>query len=270
MLKGLFDSHAHYTSEKFTKEFEGGARGAIETSVREGVNYILLAAEDIENAKKCIKLAKEYTNENLRMYAACGIHPHEVGKIKDEKETIEKIKTLCKDEKVVAIGEIGLDFYYDFSDREVQKKWFEIQMSLAEELKLPVIIHDRDAHGACLDIVKKFPKVRGVFHSFSGSAEMARELIDFGYYISFSGVITFKNASRISEVVASVPLDRLLIETDCPYLAPEPKRGRCNISGYVKYTAIKAAEIKGIDPQTLADITAQNAKTLFRIEGEEL
>ena len=178
---------------------------------------------------------------------------------------IENIRSLASDpqNKVVAIGEIGLDYYWRQDNKAEQKECFELQLSLAEELSLPVIIHDREAHGDCFETVLKYPCVKGVFHSYSGSAEMARELVKRGWYISFSGVVSFKNAAKIKEVAAVVPDDRILIETDAPYLAPHPFRGKINHSGRLFYTASALAEARNTDLRSISALTYNNAKALF-------
>lgn len=199
------------------------------------------------------------------MYASAGIHPSECMRFPSLGDEIERLRLLCREKKVVAIGEIGLDYHYDFSEKDVQKRFFEAQMQLAEELDMPVIIHDREAHSDVFETVKAHPRVRGVMHSYSGSAEMAREYIRLGWYLSFSGVVTFTNAAKTHEAAKATPLDRLLIETDAPYLAPVPMRGKTNHSGYIHYTAKKIAELHGVDVDTVARITAENARKLFRI-----
>ncbi|MGN1207527.1 MAG: TatD family hydrolase, partial [Eubacteriales bacterium] len=167
--------------------------------------------------------------------------------------------------KAVAVGEIGLDYHYEGYDKRLQEEYFSRQMALAEELGLPVVIHDREAHGDCFEMVCRYPRVTGVFHSYSGSAEMAKDLIRRGWYISFSGTVTFKNAPRVREVAASLPHERVLIETDAPYLAPHPYRGQCNHSGYVRYTCAALAEVWGLTPDETANITCENARRLFRL-----
>ncbi len=258
----LFDSHAHYNDKKFT-EIEGGRDGLLEYLFANGVEYILNSSCDLEDSLASIKLAEIYPN----MYASVGIHPHESGNYSydSKKATLDSIAEMLKHEKAVAMGEMGLDFHYDFSDREHQFFWFESQLGLARELDVPVIIHDREAHGPTMDCLNKYKGVRGVLHSFSGSAEMAAELLKMGFYISFSGVITFKNANGVLRALETVPLDRLLIETDAPYLAPIPYRGKVNNSGYMIETAKKAAEVKGVEVETLINATKNNAKELFGI-----
>lgn len=198
-------------------------------------------------------------------YAALGIHPSNANELTCE--VIDFIREKSKNHKVKAIGEIGLDYYWEENPpREVQKKVFRQQMKLAEELNLPVVIHDRDAHGDTLDILKEFPKVTGVVHCFSGSVEFARECLKLGYYIGFTGVVTFKNAKKILEVAKDVPLDRMLVETDCPYMAPTPYRGKRNKSDYIEYIIEKLAEIKEIDPFEANKKINDNIVRLFKME----
>lgn len=253
-----FDSHAHYND----KRFDDIRDEIIPDVINSGVSRIMNVGSNIKSSLESIELAEKYKN----IYASVGIHPHDTGKIIDEKQTIDNIYDLLNHEKVMALGEIGLDFHYDFSERDVQLKWFDIQMQIAVDTGYPVIIHDREAHGACFEMVTKYPKATGIFHSYSGNIEMAAELIKRGWYISFSGVITFKNAGRILEVVRTIPLDRLLIETDCPYLAPHPMRGKLNHSAYMKYTIEKAAEIHGISYEEMCAITYNNACAIYRME----
>ena len=256
----LFDSHAHYDDEKFNEDREEiieGLRQKTDTNPL-GVSAVLNSASDIRSSLAAIELCKKYPF----FYCSCGVHPHEAENAGENFE--EQIKELLKNEKVRAIGEIGLDYHYDFSPREVQKDVFVRQMILAKEVGYPVIIHDREAHGDCMEIVRKYP-AKGVFHSFSGSAEMVKELVKLGYFISFSGVVTFKNASAILKAVEEVPDDRLLIETDAPYLAPVPYRGQINRSSYMYETAKKISEIRGVEIEKIADITFKNACNLFGI-----
>ncbi|MCX7923758.1 MAG: TatD family hydrolase [Clostridia bacterium] len=253
----LFDTHAHYDDEKFDND-----RYEVLKRVHEGgVSYIINAASNIASSIECIGLAQEFDF----VYAAVGIHPHNVSESNDN--TIVTLADFAGHERVVAIGEIGLDYYYDYSPREIQKYWFAKQINLAKDLKLPIIVHDRDAHEDTLNIIKveRAEEVGGVFHCYSGSVEMAREVLKHNFYISIGGAVTFKNAKKLIEVVKMLPNDRMLIETDCPYLTPEPHRGKRNDSGYIRYVAEKVAEIKGISVEEVAKITANNAKTLFRI-----
>ncbi len=256
----LFDSHAHYDDEKFNENREEIIEGLCHASDTNplGISAVLNSASDIKSSLSALELTRRYPF----FYSSCGIHPHEAEDADSDFE--EQICGILKNEKVRAIGEIGLDYHYDFSPRDVQKEIFERQMLLAQKVDYPVIIHDREAHGDCMEIVRRF-NVRGVFHSFSGSAEMVKELVKLGYYISFSGVVTFKNASSILKAVAEVPEDRLLIETDAPYLAPVPYRGRTNNSSYMYETARKLAEVRGVTTEEIADITCRNACELFGI-----
>lgn len=253
----LFDSHAHYHDEQFDHDrFE-----AIKKAHDEGVGYILEASTDVASSVENISLSQQFDF----IYVAVGIHPHNV--MDANNNIISALADFSSYPKVVAIGEIGLDYYYDNAPREAQKMWFGKQIILARNLKLPVIIHDRDAHEDTMNIIKSenAKEVGGVFHCFSGSIEMAKEVLSNNFYISVGGIATFKNAKKVIEVIKYIPADRLLIETDCPYLTPEPYRGRRNESGYVRLVAEKVAEIKNIDIDKLIDITAENAKRLFNI-----
>lgn len=265
----LFDSHAHYFDKRFSpSEDFSEVDQLLETEVfGKDVGGVINVGTGNRNNIICIEQAARFD----KMYAAVGIHPEDVEKESDISEEIEKLLSLIDTEekrrasKIVAIGEIGLDYHYEGFDKELQQKYFDRQMELATELDMPVIIHDRDAHGDCFETVLRYPNVRGVFHSYSGSVEMAKELVRRGWYISFSGVLTFKNARKAVEVAESVPMERILIETDCPYLAPHPHRGKMNHSGLMRYTAKKLAEIKGVSLEEIADQTFNNAKKLFSI-----
>ena len=263
-MTGLIDIHAHYTDERYNSEHAGGAEDILRSAfdVSGGVSTIINTATNSENAKMCIEQAKKFEN----MYVAVGLHPSDLAYVNDpEKEIREIIRLLDNREenKIVAVGEIGLDYYWKPFDKELQKKYFELQLELAQEYGLPAVIHDREAHGDCVETVFKYPNVRGVFHSFSGSAEMAKELVSLGWYISFSGVVTFKNARKTVEAAEIVPLDRILTETDAPYLTPHPFRGTRNNSLYVSYIVEKLAEIKGISVDEMAQTVAENARKLF-------
>lgn len=256
-MSALFDTHAHYTDEKF-----GDPSELLNSLFADGICGILCAGTDEITSISSLSLARKYP----KMYAAAGIHPHECGKAGELLSALDRIKPLLGDMKTVAIGEIGLDYFYDFSDRGTQKEFFDAQLSLAEELSLPVIIHDREAHGDVFDIVCAHPNVRGIMHSYSGSAEQAKDYVRRGFYISFSGSLTFKNASKLLEAAKAVPLDRILVETDCPYLAPVPMRGKLNHSGYINYTAQKASEILGIDYDEFCAAEVSNAENIFNIK----
>ena len=216
----FFDTHAHCDDARFESEYEGGTTGVITDCLSDNVSYIINIGTNLENSKRSIELTEQFEN----VYASCGIHPSDVF-YEDPDKAISVIEELLSHEKAVALGEIGLDYHYEHVPQDLQTVYFEKQMALAQRLNIPVIIHDRDAHGDCLEMIKKFPSVKGVFHSFSGSAEMAQELCRLGWYISFSGTVTFKNAKKPKEACVVVPSNRLLIETDAPYLAPTPHRG---------------------------------------------
>lgn len=255
----MIDSHAHYDDERFDPDREE----VLNECVRQGVTHIINAGSNIESSKKSIEFARKYPF----MYAAAGVHPHDVSGCGPD--TIDTLRELAKENKVVAIGEIGLDYYYDFSPRDLQREWLAKQIGLARELKLPIIIHNRESHKDILDILKSenAKEVGGVFHCFSGSAEMAREVLNLGFRIGIGGTVTFKNARKTIEVVNYTPLDMLLTETDCPYLAPEPHRGKRNWSGFIRHVLEKISEIKGIDYSIAEEATANNAINLFRLQN---
>lgn len=257
----FFDTHAHCDDKRFEEEYEGGTLGVINDCLSDNVSYIINIGTNLENSKVSTELADRFEN----VYAACGIHPSDVF-YEDPDKAIAVIEELLGHPKAVALGEIGLDYHYEDVPRDLQMIYFEKQMALAEKLDIPVIIHDRDAHGDCLEMIKKFPSVKGVFHSFSGSAEMAQELVKLGWYISFSGTVTFKNAKKPKEASLVVPKDRLLIETDAPYLAPTPHRGELNRSSYVELTANELAALRCEPIEEIQKITTENAKRLFRIK----
>ena len=260
-----FDSHAHYYDSRFKNEFDGGVDALLDSLFSDKICAIIDVGDSIKASEKCIAQAAKYKN----MYVAAGIHPSCAG---TEGTVDEGRRALCdlldnaEKNKIVAVGEIGFDYHYGDTDRETQKAFFEMQMRVAEMYGLPVVIHDRDAHGDCFDMICKYPNVRGVFHSYSGSAEMAAELIKRGWMISFSGVVTFKNAERVRAVAKSIPLDKMFIETDCPYLAPHPHRGECNHSGLLEFTAATLGEVHGITGEEIAKITAENAAKFFGIK----
>lgn len=267
----FFDSHAHYFDAWFDA-YEGGAKALLDKlfSSEENVGAIVNIATNPKNLLECIEQARGYEH----MYVASGIHPEDAMYIDDIDAALSEIETsVCdaqgrKENKIVAIGEIGFDYHLEGLDdgmKGKQRYVFERQMQLAEKYGLPVIIHDREAHGDCFEMALKYPNVNGIFHSYSGSSEMARELIRRGWFISFSGVVTFKNASRVREVVASVPLESILIETDAPYLAPMPNRGKMNHSGNLLYTAGAIADIHGKTVEEIAHITFENAKKIYNL-----
>lgn len=254
----LFDSHAHYNDEKFNED-----RYELLSQMRENnVGLIMNSCSSLDEVSDIFDICEKFPF----VYASVGIHPHEVENLKES--DMETLKEYTKNPRVKAIGEIGLDYYYDFSPRDLQQKWFARQVDVARELKLPVIIHDRDAHKDCMDILREhnISEAGGVFHCYAGSVEMAREILDWGMYIAFGGSLTFKNSVRPVEVAKYVPLDRIVIETDCPYLTPVPHRGTRNSSLYIHYVAEKLAEIRGISVEEIEQITFDNAKKCFGIE----
>lgn len=254
----IFDTHAHYDDERFNEDRDL----LLKELNQNGISYILEVSASIESLDTSIELSQKYDF----IYAALGVHPSDIDKM--DESIIDKIRVLSKNGKVVAIGEIGLDYYWDDSTRDLQKQWFERQIELAKELCLPIIIHDRDAHEDVINIIKKTDakQVGGIFHCFSGSSQMAMDMIKYNFYISIGGTVTFKNAKKVVEVVKEVSLDKLLIETDCPYLAPEPFRGKRNNSGHLVHIIQKIAEIKGISEAEVAETTLMNAKKLFKIK----
>lgn len=258
-----FDSHAHYYDERFSEELTESVDSLIDTLLDTTVSHIINVGTSPETSRLAIEQAKKHKN----MYTAIGIHPSDTRFLSDIDAEISDIESLIldKENKCVLLGEIGLDYHYPDTDKEKQFLYFDRQMSLAEKLNIPVCIHDRDAHGDIMDFIRKYPRVNGVVHSFSGSADMAEELVRRGYMISFSGTLTFKNARRPREVAEAIPRDKVLVETDCPYLAPHPHRGKLNHSGYLEYTVATLAEIWGVTPDKAAEITAYNAKRFFGI-----
>jgi TatD DNase family protein len=254
----IFDSHAHYDDEAFNEDREE----VIQSLNGKGVIGVLNCGASIESTRMSVELSNKYDF----IYSAVGIHPEHADIVNEE--IIEELRNLARNPKVRAIGEIGLDYYYEENpSKEIQKSAFKLQMELAKELKLPVVIHDRDAHKDTLDILKEFPEVVGTVHCFSGSVEFAKECLKLGYYIGFTGVITFKNAKKIAEVAKEVPMDRILVETDCPYMAPAPHRGKRNQSDYIQYIIEKISEIKGITIEEIEDVTAFNIKQLLKIDN---
>ncbi len=274
----LFDSHTHLNNEGFTEEQRRALMEEIEAS---DVSYVMDVGFDLESSQ----LAVKHAGENPWCYAAVGYHPHDTKDMDDM--VLELIRGLAKKDKVQAIGEIGLDFFYDHSDRETQRYWFRRQIQLANELKMPIAIHSRDADQETLDILKEegafskerqswFPKRKGpggeelpdsrvLLHCFSGSKELAKQYIKLGATLSICGPVTFKNNRRTQDVVREIPIEFLLVETDAPYLTPEPFRGKKNKSPYVEYTARKVAELKGISYEEAARITCENAKAFYGI-----
>lgn len=251
----IFDTHAHLNDPAFDEDREELISGLPE----KGIGFVMNVGCCLDSSKDCIALAEKYPF----IYASVGSHPDSAGEVCEE--LMQTYLEMSKHSKVKAIGEIGLDYYYEGFDREIQIKAFKMQMELARQAQLPVIVHERDAHGDGMDIVRKFPDVTGVFHCYSGAAEMARQLVDLGWYIGFTGVLTFKNARKAAETAASIPLERILLETDCPYMSPEPFRGKRNDPGRLIHMAQKLAEIRGLSVEEIIAITTENAKRLYRI-----
>ncbi|MBQ7363612.1 MAG: TatD family hydrolase [Clostridia bacterium] len=258
-----FDSHAHYYDERFADEIGKSVDSFIDALLEDSVSYIVNVGTSPETSRLAIAQAEKHGN----MYTAIGIHPSDTRFLSDIDDELRDIEALIRDpaSKCVALGEIGLDYHYDGTDKAKQAEYFIRQMRLAEKMNIPVVIHDREAHGDVMDVIRRFPSVRGVLHSFSGSCEMAEELVSLGYMISFSGTLTFTNARRPREVAAILPRERILIETDCPYLAPHPKRGTLNHSGNLVYTNAKLAELLDITEEECASLTENNARRFFGI-----
>ena len=251
----LFDTHAHMNDRAFDYDRDT----LLQDLPRQGVGLVMNPGCNLEDSRLSVALTEKYPF----VYAAVGSHPDSADEVNEA--VIEEYRKLCRHEKVRAIGEIGLDYHYEDIPREIQKKAFIMQLELAKETGLPVIVHERDAHEDGMAIVKAFPEVNGVFHCYSGSAEMARQLVDMGWYIGFTGVLTFKNARKAIETAESIPLERIVLETDCPYMAPEPFRGKRNHPGYLYRMAEKLAEIRGMPVDEIQAITTENGKRLYHI-----
>lgn len=254
----IFESHAHYEDARFDEDREA----LLSSFPQKGIDYVVNVGSSLKTTQQSIALAKQYDF----IYAAAGVHPEETAELNEE-----NFAWLCeqvKQEKVVAVGEIGLDYHWDEPERKIQKVWFERQIALARQVSLPMIIHSRDAAQDTLDIMKvcKAEEAGGVIHCFSYGVEMAREYLNMGFYIGIGGVLTFKNAKKLKEVAKYVPLDRILLETDCPYMAPEPHRGKRNSSIYLPYVAETLATIKGVDVEEVYQTTRENGKQMYRIQ----
>ncbi len=252
----IFDTHAHYDSGAFNAD-----RGEVLASMpQKGVGLILDPGCDERSSRAALALAEQFPF----VYAAVGVHPEDMASMTPD--TLTAIRALAAHEKCVAIGEVGLDYYWDDTHKAEQKELFAAQLALAQELDLPVIVHDREAHGDCFELVSSFPAARGVFHCFSGSAEMARELLRRGWYLGFDGPVTYKNARKAVEVLGITPPERILVETDSPYMSPVPLRGKRNDSSNLVYIIKKIAEIKDMTPQEIEQITWENGRRLFGIK----
>lgn len=258
ILAMLFDSHAHYNDEKF----DGDRDELLSSMTKNNVGLIMNSCSSTDEIPAILEITEKYPF----IYGSVGVHPHEVGDMTEK--DIEVLRKYAQNEKIKAIGEIGLDYFYDNSPRDLQKKWFARQIELACELNMPIIVHDRDAHADTMDILRQCHVERcgGVFHCYSGSAEMAKEILNLGMYIAFGGSLTFKNSVKPKEAAAVVPLDRILTETDCPYLAPEPYRGKRNSSLYMYRVAETLAGIKGVSVEEIEKATYENAKNCFKIQ----
>lgn len=254
----IFESHAHYEDEKFNED----RKELLDSFQEKGVGYVVNVASSLETVEKTIALTKEYDF----IYGSVGVHPEECAELKDA--DMGRFQELCKLPKIVAVGEIGLDYYWNEPAPEIQKVWFERQLELARDVKLPVIIHSRDAAKDTLDIMKKHKaeEIGGVIHCFSYPVEIAREFIKMGFYIGVGGVVTFKNSKKLKEVVADTPLERILLETDCPYMAPVPHRGERNNSLNLVYVAEEIARIKEVSYETVVNVTRENAKRMYQIQ----
>jgi TatD DNase family protein len=251
----LIDSHAHLQWRSFGQDREKVINLAKEADVK----YIVNIGYDLEGSKKAIELAEKYEG----LYATVGIHPHNASELNED--ILDSLRQLSESPKVVAIGEIGLDYYRNLSPKAVQQKAFEAQLILAQELKLPVVIHDREAHVDVLSTLSKFEGLKGVIHCFSGSLEMAEQYVKMNYYISFAGPVTFPNAYELHESAKLIDLNNILLETDCPWLAPQKMRGKRNEPAFLLFTAEKIANLRGISLAELAEATAKNAKRIYQI-----
>lgn len=254
----LIDSHTHLDDSRFDQDREA----LIESFEKDGIELVINIGADLQSSIRTAALAEKYE----RIYGTVGVHPHDAKDV--DQSTIEILKSFTTREKIVGVGEIGLDYYYDNSPRDIQRKWFREQLKLAKEVDLPVVIHSRDAAQETFDIIKEEQdgSLRGVIHCYSGSVEMAKEYVKLGFYIGIGGTVTFKNAKTVKEVAREIDLENILIETDAPYLTPEPNRGRRNQSAYVRYVAGEIAVLKGISYEKVVETTNRNTKKLFNID----
>ena len=255
----IFDTHAHYDDEAFDSDRDF----LLSELPSQGIEAVVNIGANIQTTKNTLELIEKYPF----FYGAAGVHPSETGELTDD--LLNWLKEIAKHPKIVAIGEIGLDYHWDGPDREIQKHWFLCQLNLARELGLPVVIHSREAAKDTLDIMKdqKSSEIGGVIHCFSYGTDLAREYLNMGFYLGIGGVLTFKNAKKLKEVVAYMPIDRIVLETDCPYLSPEPFRGTRNSSLNLLYVVKAVSQIKGISEEEVIAVTCQNAKNLYRLNG---
>ena len=253
----LFDTHAHLDD----RAFDADRQELLESLPGQGLALVMNPGCSLASSRNVDRLTREYS----WLYGAVGSHPDAADEVNEA--VIEEYRRICaENKKIKAIGEIGLDYHYEDIPRQLQQQAFRMQMALAAELQLPAIVHERDAHADGMAIVEEFPSVGGVFHCYSGSPEMAKWLIDRGWYIGFTGVLTFKNARKALEVAEQIPLERIVLETDCPYMAPEPFRGKRNHPGYLYRMAERLAQLRGVSVEEIHHITTENGKRLYRIE----
>lgn len=264
----LFDSHAHYDDARFESEFDGGAVGALRAAKLAGVRCVVNSGACLRTSKNSFSLAELSAADDTlpEIYVSAGIHPTETSSYDDLDSALHELEAMLSHPRCVAVGEIGLDYHYPETDREAQFELFEAQLALAKKHALPVVIHTRDACGDTFDILKKHSGEKIMLHCYSGSAEMARQYAEMGFSFSFGGVLTFKNSVKPKESVAAVPRDRILLETDCPYLAPVPHRGKLNYSAYMTYTAETMGTILGMTAEEVGELTFENAKAFFGIK----
>ena len=253
----IFETHAHYDDEQFDKDREE----LLASMEKNGIGTIVNIGSNMETSRWTVKAAEKYPF----LYGAVGVHPSDTAEMKTE--DLDELKRYASNSKILAIGEIGLDYYWDEPERPIQKKWFEAQMDLARQVKLPIIIHSRDAAKDTLDMMKaaKAGEIGGVVHCFSYTREMAREYLDMGFFLGIGGVLTFNNARKLKEVVEYIPLESIVLETDCPYLAPVPNRGKRNSSLELPYVVEAVSRLKGVDPETVMKATWENGKKLYRL-----
>lgn len=257
MKSMIFDTHSHYDDEAFEKDRDDLLKGF----PKKGVGTVVTVGADIATSRAALALSETYKN----VYAAIGVHPNDTGNMSEE--DIEWLRVHSSDPKVVAVGEIGLDYYWNEPEPKIQKKWFERQIALAKEVDLPIIYHSRDAAEDTMKIIRdtKAYECGGVIHCYSYSKEMAKEYVKMGYFIGVGGVVTFKNGRKLKETVETISLEHIVLETDCPYLSPEPNRGKRNDSSNLFYVADEIARIKGVTREEVIEITENNAKRLYRL-----